>query len=132
VVYSLLGYFLCMITVLTAATGAMIGLFNISTSEKVGHYSHPRPVVERNVTATNGEPRLFMVVPETKDRSPAKNMEANSAAVPAEKADSKKSKPHKPKVLARQRNNYERPSYGNALGYAEETQYGPKRLFSSW
>ena len=78
------------------------------------------------------EPRLFMVVPETKDGSPAKNIEANSAAVPTEKADAKKSKPHKPKMLARQRNNYEGRGYGNAQGYAGEIQYGPKRLFSNW
>jgi hypothetical protein len=37
----------------------------------------------------------------------------------------------KPKVLARQR--YERPGYyGNAMGYAQETQYGPQHLFSNW
>jgi len=79
----LLGFFVCMITVLAAAVGAIIGLSNISTSERVQHY--PRPVVESNVTVTNREPRLFMVVPQTKDGSPAKNIEANSAAVPAEK-----------------------------------------------
>ena len=39
----------------------------------------------------------------------------------------------KPKVLARQRNIYERPGYyGNAMGYAQETQYGPQRSFSNW
>jgi len=37
----------------------------------------------------------------------------------------------KPKVLARQR--YERPGYyGNTMGYAQETQYGPQHLFSNW
>jgi len=35
-------------------------------------------------------------------------------------------------MLARQRNSYEGRRYGNALGYAEEIQYGPKRLFSNW
>jgi len=35
-----------------------------------------------------------------------------AAVVPAEKSDAKKSKPHKPKVLTRQRNNYEQPGYG--------------------
>ena len=69
-----------------------------------------------------------MVVPETKDGSPAKNIEATSAAVPTEKTDAKKSKPHKPKVFARQCNNYEGRGYGNALGYAEES--GPKRFYS--
>jgi hypothetical protein len=128
----LLGYFFCMIAVLTAAAGMMLGFSNISTSERARHYLHPRPVVERNVTATNREPRLFMVAPETKDGSPAKNMDANSAAVPSEKADAKKRKPHKPKVLARQHNNYARPGYGNALGYAEASRNGPQRLFSNW
>jgi hypothetical protein len=77
----LLGYFFCMVAVLTAAAGVMIGLFNTSTAERVRHY--PRSVVERNVAATKTEPRLFMVVPET-DRSSVKNIEANSAAVPTE------------------------------------------------
>jgi hypothetical protein len=125
-VLPLLGYFFCMIAVLTAAAGAMIGLFSTSTSERGRHY--PRPVVERTVKAINTEQRLFMVVPET-DRSSVKNIEANSAAVPAEKTDAKQSKPHKPKVLARQHNNY---GYGNALGYAEASRNGPQRLFSNW
>ena len=127
--FSLLGYFVSMITVLTAAIGVMIGLFNFSTSERVGHTPHPRPAIERNVSATNSEPRLFMSVPDTKDASPAKSVEATSAAASDEKADAKKSKPHKHRVLARRRDNYERgPSYGNALGYA---QY-PQRPFSNW
>ena len=51
----LLGYFFCMIAVLTAAAGVMIGLFNFSTSGKVHHYPHLRPEIERSVTATNTE-----------------------------------------------------------------------------
>jgi hypothetical protein len=128
VAFSLLGYFVSMIMVLTAAVGVMIGLFNFSTPERVGHTPHPRPAIERNVSATNSEPRLFMSVPDTKDASPARNVEATSAAASDEKADAKKSKPHKHRVLARRRDNYERPSYGNALGYA---QY-PQRPFSNW
>ena len=128
----LLGYFLSMIAVLTAVVWVMLGLSNISTSERARHYLHPRPVVERNVTAANEEPRLFMLAPETKGGPPAKNMEANSAAPPTEKTVAKKRKPHKPKVLARRRNNYERPGYGNALGYAEASRNGPQRLFSNW
>ena len=126
--FSLLGYFVSMIMVLTAAVGVMIGLFNFSTSERVGHTPHPRPAIERNVSATNSEPRLFMSVPDTKDASTAKSVEATSAVASDEKADAKKSKPHKHRVLARRRDNYERPSYGNALGYA---QY-PQRPFSNW
>jgi hypothetical protein len=125
-VLPLLGYFFSMVAVLAAAVGVMIGLSNASTP-RVRHY----PVVEHNVTATNTEPHLFMVVPETKNGSPAKYMEANSAALPTEKADAKKSKPHKP-ALAHQHYNYERPGYGNALGYAQESRNGPRRLFSSW
>jgi len=84
-VVSLLCYFLCAITVLTAVAGVMFGLFK---SERVRHY--PRLVVESNVTATNREPRLFMVVPETKHGSLAKNIESSSAAVPTEKRRLKK------------------------------------------
>jgi hypothetical protein len=137
VVFSLLGYFVTMIVVFTAAVGAMIGLLSFSTSDGVRHYPRPvfehlRPVPERNITAPNSEPRLFMTVPNTKEASPAKNVEANSVAATDEKVDAKKSKPHRRKVLARQRNNYERPSYGNAVGYAEEYRNGPQRLWSNW
>jgi hypothetical protein len=132
VVFSLLGYFVSMIMVLTAAVGVMIGLFNFSTSENVRHY--PRPVLEhsrllpeRNITAPNSEPRLFMSAPDTKDASPAKNIEDNSAVAQDEKADAKKSKPHKHKAFA-QRDNYGRPSYWNVPGYAE----APQRPFSNW
>ena len=135
--FSLITYFLSMITALTAMVAVMIGLFDTSTSKRAHHY--PRPAFETR------EPRLFMVAPETKNGSPtkggspAKNIveansaaaEANSAAVPTDKAEVKKSRPHKPKVFARLRNNYERPGYyGNTMGYAQQTQ--PQRLFSNW
>jgi hypothetical protein len=68
-----------------------------------------------------------MSVPDTKDASPAKDVEANSAATIDEKAEAKKSKPHKRKVFAR-RDNYGRPSYRNAPGYVE----APQRPFSNW
>jgi hypothetical protein len=134
----LLGFFFCVIAVLTAVAGT-ISFFSTSRSERVYHY--PRPVVERNITATNSKPRLFMVVPDTKDPSSAKETEASPASIPTaspasnptEKADTAKNKLHKPKVLARLRNNYERPGYyGNAPGYAEESRNGPQRLFSNW
>jgi hypothetical protein len=112
----LLGYFFSMIAVLTAAVWVMLGLSNISTSERASHYPHPRPVVERNVTAANKEPRLFMVAPETKDGSPAKHMEGNSAAAPSEKTVAKKSRPRKPTALARQRQNYEGRGYAMTSG----------------
>jgi hypothetical protein len=129
VAFSLLGYFASMIIVLTAAVGAMIGLFSFSTSERVGHTPHPRPAIERNVTVTNGEPRLFMSAPDTKDGSPAKNTEAGSTVAPDETAQAKTTKLHKHKAIARKRNNYE-PSFG--MGYAEYTRNGPQRPFSTW
>jgi hypothetical protein len=127
-VFSLLGFFFGMIAVFAAAVGTMIGLTNFSTSERVVHY--PRSVVERDITATNREPRLFMVAPDTEDGSPTKNTEA--AAVPAEKPDATKSKPSKTKLLSHQRNNYEQPGYGNARSYAQETRNGPRGLFFNW
>ena len=122
---SLLCYSLCVITVLTAVAGAMIGLF-ISTSERMGHAPHPRPAIERD----DRELRLFMVVPKRKYGMPAKNTEARSAAVPGEKGDAKKSKSRKGKVLARQHNNYERSGYGNARDDTE-ARGGPSSLFST-
>ena len=130
-VFSLLGYFLSMIAALTAVVAVMIGFFDTSTSERVHHY--PRPAFDRNVTSANREPRLFMVVPPTKNIVEANSaaVEANSAAVPTEKAEVKKTRPHKSKVFARLRNNFKRPGYyGNMMGYAQETQ--PQRPFSNW
>jgi hypothetical protein len=62
-------------------------------------------------------------LPVAKEEAPAKDV---SPVVAAAKADTKKIKHYKPKVLARQRNNY---GYGNALGYAEESRYGPRGPF---
>jgi cell division protein FtsN len=66
-VASLLCHFLCWITVVIAATGVLIG-FSISAAERVVHYAHPRPVVERN-------DKELRVVPKNHG-SPAKNKEA--------------------------------------------------------
>ena len=77
---------------LTVIAAVIVGLFKISGSERVRQ--DPNPGVERNATATKREPRLFMVVPKTKHGSPAKKA-ANSAALPTEKADAKKSTHHK-------------------------------------
>lgn len=120
---SLLCYSLCLITLLTAVAGAMVGLF-ISTSERAGHTAHPRPSVERN----DRELRLFMVGPKRKYGSPARNIEARSAAVPVEKADGKKSKSRKAKTLVRAHNNYERAGYGNTDA---EVRSEPSSLFST-
>ena len=56
-----------------------------------------------------------------KEASPAKDVSAVVA-----RADTKKSKHHKPKMLARQPDNYR---YGNALGYAQESGYSARGLF---
>jgi hypothetical protein len=77
---------------LTVVAAAIIGLFNIPRSQKV--HQDLSPGVERNVTATKREPRLFMFVPKTKHGSPTKKA-ANSAALPTEKAHAKKSRHHK-------------------------------------
>jgi hypothetical protein len=61
------------------------------------HY--PRPPIEQTVTPEEIG-RLHLEV--AKEASPAKQ-------------DVSPVKHHKPKILARQRNNYERPGYGNAL-----------------
>jgi len=74
---------------LTVIAAVIVGLFKISGSERVRQ--DPSPGVERKVTGTKREPRLFMVVPKTKHGSPAKN----SAALPTEKSDAKKSTHHK-------------------------------------
>jgi hypothetical protein len=124
-VVSLLCYSLCVITVLTAVAGAMIGLF-ISTSERMGHTPHPRPSIERD----DMELRLFMVVPKGEYGTPAKNTEARSTAVSGEKGDAKKSKSRKGKAIARQHNNYERSGYGDARDNTE-ARGGPSSLFST-
>lgn len=72
---SLLGYFFCIIAVSTAAAGVMVGLVNISAMESVGHYTHPRPVVERN-------DKEVRILPKANHRSPAKHMVATRADKP--------------------------------------------------
>ena len=112
----LLGYFFCMITMLTAVVVVLTGLSNISTSKQERHHLRP-PVIGRTVTAEEPAQRPS---PVAKEASPAKDV---SSFVATAKADTRKSKHYKPKVLARQRNNHR---YGNALGYAQEYGYGPR------
>jgi hypothetical protein len=113
--FSLLGYFFC-ITALTTVVVLLTGFSNISTFGNGRHY--PRPVIARTVTE-----EAQRHSPVAKEASPAKDV---SPVVATAKADAKKIKHYKPKVLARQHNNY---GYGNALGYAEESGYGPRGLF---
>ena len=129
-------------TVLTAVAVLLTGLVNTATLEKGRH--HPPPVIARTVkvelqrhspVAKQASPAKD-VSPVAKEASPAKDVssvgkEASPAkkvppVVSTAKADTKKSKHYKPKVLARQRNNYR---YGNALGYAVEYGYGPRGPF---
>ena len=124
----LLGYFFCIVTVLTAAVVALTGFSNISTIGNGRHYPR-QPVIGRTVMVETQRHSSRAV----KEASPAKSV-ANEASpskdvspvVATAKADTKKSKHYKPKVFARQRNNY---GYGNALGYAQESGYGPRGLF---
>ena len=129
-------------TVLTAVAVLLTGLVNTSTLQKGRH--HPPPVIARTVKVeVQRHPPVAKEAPPAKDASPvakeaspAKDVssvgkEASPAkkvppVVSTAKADTKKSKHYKPKVLARQRNNYR---YGNALGYAEEYGYGPRGPF---
>ena len=113
-VASLFGYFFSMITVLTAAVVSLTGLSNISTLGSGRHY--PRPAIARTVTV-----EVQPLAQVAKEETPAKDV---SPVVATAKADTKKIKHYKPKVLARQRNNY---GYGNARGYA--SGYGPSGLF---
>ena len=147
---------------LSAISALLIGLFHNSATESVLHYPRPqRPIIEQTLTTTNPQPRDLPDAPRIKkEEVPAKKDEPekniNDSRVLLAKADIAKRKheiknrpdrlahlnkprglaPHqreKPKVLARQRNNYERPGYyGNTMGYAQETQYGPQRSFSDW
>ena len=114
----LFGYFFCMITVLTAVVVALTGLSSISTVGNGRHYPRP-PVIGRTVMVETQRHSP----PVAKESSPAKSVakEASSAkdvspVVATAKADTKKSKHYKPKVFARQRDNY---GYWNARGYAQ-------------
>ena len=96
---SLLGYFLCMITTLTAVVALLINFSNNTSAFEKGHY--PRPIIVQTVMADEPAPGRS---PVTKDASPAKN-------------DVSPVKQHKPKVLARERNNY---GYGNTYAYRND------------
>jgi hypothetical protein len=89
---SALASFIYYFLFLAALGAAIVSLFNISSSERARQ--HPDSEIARNATATKKEPRLFMVVPKTKHRPPAKKA-VNSAASSTENADAQKSKRHK-------------------------------------
>jgi hypothetical protein len=148
-----------MIITLSAISALLIGLFHNSATESVLRYPRPqRPIIEQTLTTTNPQPRDLPDAPRIKNEEvpakkdgPEKNI--NDSRVLFAKADIAKrkleiknkperlahlnkpkvlaSQREKPKVLERQRNLYAR-YYGNTIGYAQETQYGPQRLFSNW
>ena len=113
---SLFGYFLSMITVLTAVVVVLTSFSNISA---IGHArQHLRPPVIGRTVAVEVQRRSQVAkeeAPAAKDVIPV---------VSTAKADFKKIKHYKPKVFARSPNNY---GYGNARGYA--SGYGPSSLF---
>ena len=117
----MLGYVFGVIMAFSAVVALALGLFNITAA--VNGPRHHRPVIAQTVTVETQRHS-----PVAKEASAAKDV----TPVVATAADTKKSKHHKPKVLARQHNNYARLGYGNALGYAEASRNGPQRLFSNW
>ena len=111
----LFGYFFGMVAVLTGTVVLLTGLPNISTIANGRHHLRP-PVIGRTVAVeVQRHPQV------AKEETPAKDV---SPVIVTAKADTKTIKHYKPKVLARQRNNY---GYGNARGYA--SGYGPSSLF---
>ena len=113
----LLGYFFCMVTVLTAFAVLLTGFVNISPSRQASQHLRP-PAIGRTVMV---ETQRHSSV--AKEETPAKDV---SPVIATAKADAKKGKHYKSKVVARQRNNY---GYGTALGYAQESGYAPRGPF---
>ena len=103
----LFGYFFCMITVLTAVVALLTSFSNISTIANGRHHLRP-PVIGRTVTV-----EIQRHSPVAKEEASAKDV---SPVVATAEADTKKIKHYKPKVFARQRDNY---GYWNAPGYAQ-------------
>jgi len=107
-----LGYAFGVIMAFGAVVALAFGLFNITAAVN-GPRQH-RPVIAHTVMVETQ--RHSQVAQETsatkKETSAAKDV----TPVVATAADTKKSKHHKPKVFARQRDNY---GYWNARGYAQ-------------
>ena len=115
----MLGYVFGVIVALSAVVALGLGLFNITAAVN-GPRQH-RPVIAQAAVRV-----------ETQRHSPvAKEASAATYVTPvvATATDTNKSKHHKPKVFARQRDNY---GYWTARGYAEASRNGPQRLFSNW
>ena len=101
-----MGYVFGVIMAFGAVVALAFGLFNITAAVN-GPRQH-RPVIAHTVMVETQ--RHSQVAQET---SAAKDV---TPVVATAKADTKKSKHHKPKVFARQRDNY---GYWNARGYAQ-------------
>ena len=102
----LFGYFFCMVTMLTAVVVLLTSFSSISTIGNGRQHLRP-PVIGRQVTV-----EIQRHSPVAKAEAPAKD----ASPVVAAKTDTKKIKHYKPKVFARQRDNY---GYWNARGYAQ-------------
>ena len=101
----MLGYVLGVIMAFSAVVALAFGLFNVTAA--VNGPRQYRPVIAHTVMVETQ--RHSQVAQET---SAAKDV----TPVVATAADTKKSTHHKPKVFARQRDNY---GYWNARGYAQ-------------
>jgi hypothetical protein len=106
-----LGYFFGVSLAFTAIVALAIGLFDISAAVN-GPRHYPRPVNARTVGET-----VQRHSSAAKQASSAKDV---SRVVATAIVDTKKSKHHKHKMLARQPTTY---GYGNALGYAQDSGY---------
>ena len=149
VVVSVVAYFFCIISVFATIMALMTllpGVFD-NSFERFRHY--PRPIIERTVTPAptppnqephhipNPEPHHRLVALGKNEATAPKDLSAHdkntkgSRAATVAKADAENRKPERkirpeglahlrqPKVLARQRQNYEGHGYPMALGYAE-------------
>jgi hypothetical protein len=126
----LFGYFFSMIAVLTAAVVVLTSFSNISMIANGRNHLRLAAIgrtvtveVQRHSPVANAPSPAKDVAPVAKEASPAKDV---SPVVATAKGDTKKSKHYKSKVFARQRDNY---GYGNALGYANQSWYGPRGPF---
>jgi hypothetical protein len=82
-VVSVVGYFFSIITVFSTVMmfmALLIGVFNHSTFEKVRHYPHPRPIIER---ATSPEPHHVLGALGTDEGTPLKDISARDLATSA-------------------------------------------------
>jgi hypothetical protein len=126
----LFGYFFSMIAVLTAAVVMLTGFSNISMIGNGRNHLRQAAIgrtvtveLQRHSPVANAPSPAKDVASVAKEALPAKDV---SPVVATAKADTKKRTHYKPKVFARQRDNY---GYGNALGYANQSWYGPRGPF---